>query len=220
MSIERGKERLLLIEQEIDALINSEKYKQLEKKNRAWAVPKPTDQEQGEWGLLKEQLSDLEEQQNFWQTVLLNAMEQDLIRKERKKERAIRSVRVLLTSFALRLYSMYRFETRYETPTFGDVLHATQFKSLKAILDYFSGKKKRNPHWDALRNSFTQEQWIYFFELNYEVNGAFHTTLTQRDGKTLIVLPSKGFHPKLVQDAMEQMGYDVTDLDIQQADSE
>jgi hypothetical protein len=45
------------LDQEIKASENSEEYKTLARKNRAWAVPKLTEQEKGEWQLLKEKLA-------------------------------------------------------------------------------------------------------------------------------------------------------------------
>ena len=45
---------LVQLEQEIKALENSEEYKTLAYKNRAWVVLKPTEQEKGEWQLAKE----------------------------------------------------------------------------------------------------------------------------------------------------------------------
>ena len=39
---------------EMKALENSEEYQTLSNRNSAWARPKPTEQEKGEWQLLKE----------------------------------------------------------------------------------------------------------------------------------------------------------------------
>ena len=52
---------LVQLDQEIKALENSEEYKTLASKNRAWAVPNPTEREKGEWLLLKEKLDELKE---------------------------------------------------------------------------------------------------------------------------------------------------------------
>jgi hypothetical protein len=53
-------QELKAVAKKIEELKNSEVYKTLAKKNRVWAVPKPTEEEKGEWGLLKEELFELE----------------------------------------------------------------------------------------------------------------------------------------------------------------
>lgn len=51
--------KLDTIEQEIKATESSDEYKALSRKNRAWAVPNPSEEEKGEWTLLKEKIDDL-----------------------------------------------------------------------------------------------------------------------------------------------------------------
>jgi FtsZ-binding cell division protein ZapB len=61
------------VEQAIDAMVNSNEYKELKHKNRAAAVPAPTNQEKGKRKLLKERLASLEDQKKFWQEAVLSS---------------------------------------------------------------------------------------------------------------------------------------------------
>jgi hypothetical protein len=46
MQTSHAEQKLDQVEQEIKDLIDSEEYKLLAKKNRAWVTPKPTDEEE------------------------------------------------------------------------------------------------------------------------------------------------------------------------------
>ena len=228
-SIIDDKRKLEQIEQRIQDLVNSEEYKQLEKINRAWATPKPNEQEKGEWKLLQEQIAKLEHDKNFWQKVILNSFashvrKQDSVRKEYKRETATKSERAVLSSIADHLYSVYEFDTNYPSgPTFGDVMTKTGFHFRKQVIDYFSSKTEKVPKEssiDDIRGFFTKEQWIYFVELNHRVNGELHSNLKKRNGKTVIVLESDIYDPELLADAMNRIGVDPAHLDIKNADSD
>jgi hypothetical protein len=110
----------------------------------------------------------------------------------------------------------------FDNPTFEDVMEAAQFKSVKAILDHFSPKANNKSNVDSgdIREFFRKEQWIFFLELNSLANEELHSSLYQSDGKTTIVLPSTLFNPELVQDVMERIGFDATQLVIKNADSD
>ena len=79
-------QELKAVEQEIKALENSDEYTTLAKKNRAWAVPKPTETEKGEWGLLKEKLAELKERRRDYVQIILstNAHKADSTRNKYK----------------------------------------------------------------------------------------------------------------------------------------
>jgi DNA repair exonuclease SbcCD ATPase subunit len=86
---------LKAVEQEIKTLENREEYKTLAKKNRAWAVLKPTEEEKGEWGLLKEKLAKLEKHKEFYQKAILSTnshslKKADSTHKKYKKDTAIK----------------------------------------------------------------------------------------------------------------------------------
>ena len=89
------------LDQEIKALENSEEYKTLARKNRAWAVPKPTEQENGEWQLLKEKLSALKKKEDFYQNAILSTnahsvKKSDKTRKGYKKDTAVKDEIVIV----------------------------------------------------------------------------------------------------------------------------
>ena len=95
------KQKLEQIEQKIEDLTDSEEYKDLAKKNFPRATQKPTEQEKGDWTLLKDKLSELKNDKSFWQNVILNSTasyvrKQDSTRKGYKKESASKSSRDLL----------------------------------------------------------------------------------------------------------------------------
>ena len=218
-----------LIEQKIEKLINSEEYKDLANKNRAWAQPKPTEQQQGEWKLLQEQLTQLKKKEEFWQNAILTSntshmKKQDSVRKGYKKEIAAKSQRALLTSIANHLYSMYDFKVQYDDPTFGDVMYATEFKSRKAIRDYFLSKKKaKEIESSGLKDCYTEEEWTYLVDMNHAVNYELHSNLKEtKDGTTVVVLQENFYKAKLVTKIMVKTGLveDADHLDVKNAESD
>jgi hypothetical protein len=223
------REKLEEVEQKISDLISSVEYKDLANNNRAWAQPKPTEQQKGEWNLLQEQLTQLKKKEEFWQNAILSsnasqAKKQDSVRKGYKKEAATKSERAMLSSIADHLYSKYVFETNYDDPTFGDVMEATGFKSRKAILHYFYLKKKsKEIENDELKDYFTEQEWIYLIDLNYAVNRELHSYLKrEQDGTTVVVLEEKFYDVKLVTKIMVKTGVveDAEHLDVKMAESD
>jgi hypothetical protein len=208
------------VEQEIKAFTKSEEYKLLAKKNGAWSRPKPTDEEKADWELLQVQLRELKDHKKFWQDVILSSTasyvrKQDSVRKEYKKRSAPKSAIELLTKVADHLYSIYKFETKFDDATFGDVMEATQFKNRRAIIDHFSNNNKNANIGDRdMKDYFIEDDWIFLLELNFLTNAALHSSFTQSDDKITIVLPSPAFKPKNVQRLMEQMGIDAAQLEF------
>jgi hypothetical protein len=226
-SLEEDKRQLIETNREIKDVMNSGEYKLLAARNRAWVTPKATDQERADWAFLQERLSDLRAIREFWQDTILHsisshARKKDSNRKEHKKKAASKSVGEFLTKIADHLYSIYRFETRFDDATFGDVMEAAQFKNRRAIVDYFSLKANNTTNADGgnIRDSLSEDEWIYLLELNFMENAELHSRLKQTDGKTTIVLPSTSFQPKLVQGLMTKMGLDIAHFDIKNADSD
>jgi hypothetical protein len=136
------------LDQEIKALENSEEYKTLSCKNRAWAVPKPTEQEMGEWQLLKEKRADLKKEKGFYQKLMLSTnahlvKKSDKTRKGYKKDTAIKDERLLLSDVAITLWEQFGFSLEHRRkPTFGDLTRAAGFKNEGAVRDYFRKKAK------------------------------------------------------------------------------
>lgn len=223
-----AEQKLEEVEQKISDLINSAEYKDLANKNRAWAQPKPTEQQKGEWNLLQEELTQLKLDKSFWQNAILSSnasqfKKQDSVRKGYKKEAATKSERAMLSSIADHLYSKYVFETNYDDPTFGDVMEATGFKSRKAITLYFSLKKSKEIENDELKDYFTEQEWIYLIDLNYAVNRELHSYLKrEKDGTTVVVLEERFYDAKLVTKIMVKTGVveDAEHLDVKNAESD
>ncbi len=183
------------LEQEIRALENSEEFKTLASKNRAWAVPKPTEQEKGEWQLLKEKLADLKKKQDFYQNAILStnahsAKKSDKTRKGYKKDTAIKDERLLLSDVAIKMWERFGFTLqRYGKPTFGDFHWAAGFKDDDDVHDYFRKKAKGEVQEDKIKESLTEKQWIWLIRLNQRVNQLLHDTLiTNQDGSLRLVL--------------------------------
>ncbi|KAJ1498576.1 hypothetical protein HMI54_010304 [Coelomomyces lativittatus] len=225
MQLSKAEEQLIEVNKEIKALIHSEEYKELTRKNHGWAVLAPTNHEKGEWELLKEKLMKLEEDKKFWQKVMLNitasyVQKQDPIRKEYKKKSVPKSSRDFLITIAKHLYSIYRFPLRFDHPSFGDVKEAAGFKNTKDVFNYFSArvnlKTSTDSNHDVIQNFFSQAQWIYFLDLNAQLHGG----LTMTNDITTILLPPSAFQPKLVQDVLEKIGFDPTHFDIKEGNSD
>jgi hypothetical protein len=138
------------------------------------------------------------------------------------KKKSAKSAREFLTAIAHHLYTIYKFEPRFDYPTFGDVMRAAKFKNPNTILDHFSkaNNQKNVDSGGDIRDFFGKDQWIYFLYLNSLVNEELQCSLTQGVGTTTIVFPSSEFQPMLVQDALEQIGFDATQFDIKNADSD
>jgi hypothetical protein len=190
---------LVKIEREIEALVNSEEYKTLASKNRAWATPTPTVQEKGDWKLLKEKLAELKMQEDFYQNAILSTnahsvKKSDKIRKGYKKDTAIKDERLLLSDVAIKMWERFQFPLqRYGKPTFGDFQWAAGFKDDDDVRDYFlkkeEGEKKGEIKEYKIKDSFSKELWIWLIRLNQRVNQLLHDTLiSNQDGSLRLVL--------------------------------
>jgi hypothetical protein len=185
------------IEQEIKQLENSEEYKTLAKKNRAWALPKPTEQEKGEWQDLKDKLDDLKKKEEFYQKAILSTInahavvkKSDKIRKQNKIDTAIEDERRLLASAAIKMWERFQFQCEFDnSPTFDDLMWAAGFNDRGDARDYFRKKENGQVEEDEIKESFTEEAWILLLELNQRVNALLHDTLTtKQDGSLRLVL--------------------------------
>ena len=180
------------LEQEIKALENSETFKTLASKNRAWAVLKPTEQEKGEWQLLKEKLADLKKKEDFYQKAILSTnahsvKKSDKTRKGYKKDTGIKDERLLLSDVAITMWERFQFACAYEDgPSFGDLKRASGFSTYKDVRNYFRKKAKGE---DDIKESLTEKEWIWLIGLNQRVNPLLHDKLiTNQDGSLRLVL--------------------------------
>ena len=186
---------LVQVEQEIKSLENSEEYKTLANKNRAWAVPQPTEQEKGEWQLLKEKLAALKQKEDFYQKAILSTnahsvKKSDKTRKGYKKDTAIKDERLLLSDVAITMWERFGYTLEHNgKPTFGDFKRAAGFKNDGDVRDYFRKKAKAEVKEDDIKESFTKEAWIWLIGLNQRVNPLLHDKLiTNQDGSLRLVL--------------------------------
>jgi hypothetical protein len=183
------------IYKEIKALENSEEFKTLASKNRAWAVPKPTEEEKGEWQILKEKLADLKKNEDFHQKSILSMNVQsvkksDKTRKGYKKDTAIKDERLLLSDVAITMWERFQFDCAYEEgPSFGDLKRASQFNNCKDVRNYFRKKATGAVKEDDIKESLTEKEWIWLIGLNQRVNPLLHDKLiTNQDGSLRLVL--------------------------------
>eukprot|EP00804_Cyclotella_cryptica_P001862 CCRYP_019353-RA/>CCRYP_019353-RA protein AED:0.08 eAED:0.08 QI:0/-1/0/1/-1/1/1/0/338 len=183
------------LDQEIKALENSEEYKTLAYKNRVWAVPKPTEQERGEWQLLNEKLAYLKKTEDFYRNAILSmnahsVKKSDKTRKEYKRDTAIKDERLLLSDVAIKMWERFEFDCVFEDgPSFGDLKRAAGFGNCKDVRDYFQRKARGEVQEDDIKDSLTKEAWIWLIGLNQRVNGLLHDTLiTNKDGSLRLVL--------------------------------
>ena len=182
------------LEQEIKALENSENFKTLSSKNRAWAVSKPTEEEKGEWQILNEKLADLKKKKDFYQNAILSTnahsvKKSDKTRKEYTKGTAIKDERLLLSDVAIKMWGRFRFLRRFGQATFEDFQWAAGFKNEDDVHDYFRKKANGEVQEDKIKESFTEKQWIWLIRLDQRVNQLLHDTLfTNQDGSLRLVL--------------------------------
>ena len=194
---------LFQLDQEIKALENSEEYKTLAYKNRAWAHPKPTEQEKGEWELLKEKLAYLKKKEDFYQKAILSTnvhsvKKSDKTRKRYKKDTAIKDERLLLSDVAITMWERFQFDCVYEdTPSFGDLKRASGFSTWKDVRNYFRRKAKGEVMEDDIKESLNEEEWILLISLNQRVNPLLHSKLNMnRDGSVRLVLEHDVYEDK------------------------
>jgi hypothetical protein len=187
--------QLVQLEQEIKALENSEEYKTLAYKNRAWAVPISTEQEKEEWQLLKEKLADLKKKEDFYQNAIMSTnahsvKKSDKTRKGYKKDTAIKDERLLLSDIAIKMWERFGFTLqRNGKPTFGDFQWAAGFRDDGDVRDYFRKKAKGEVQEDKIKESLTEKEWIWLIRLNQRVNQLLYDTLiTNQDGSLRLVL--------------------------------
>jgi hypothetical protein len=192
--------KLDAVEQEIKALENSEEYKTLAKKNRAWAAPKPTEAEKGEWGLLKEKLAELKKKEEFYQNAILSTnahsvKKADSTRKKYKKDTAIKDGRLFLSTIAKRMWEQFGFPVEIEdSPTFGDVIKAAELRNSYQVRDYFRKREAGKVEADQIKDSNTEDEWIKMIEMDRRVNRLLHDEMVKNDdGSYRLVLESEEY---------------------------
>jgi hypothetical protein len=220
---------LVQLDQEIKALENSKEFRTLANKNRAWAVPKPTEQEKGEWQLLKEKLADLKKKENFYQNAILSTnahsvKKSDKTRKGYKKDTAIKDERLLLSDVAIKMWEQFQFDCEYENkPTFGDLKRASGFKDDGDVRNYFRKKAKGEVQKDDIKDSLSKEEWILLIELNQHVNNLLHGTLiTNEDGSLRLVMEHdfyEGGH-KVAEELVRRLYRAKKEVDVKDATSD
>ena len=195
--------KLDYLEQEIMQLENSEEYKTLAHKNRAWALPKPTEQEKGEWDLLKKKLDELKERRKEHVNIILSmnshsVKKSDKTRKGYKKDTAIKDERLLLSDVAITMWKQFGFTLERDgKPTFGDFKRAAGFKDDDDVSGYFAKRTKEQVKKDDIKESLTEEEWILLIGLNQRVNPLLHSKLnTNRDGSVRLVLEHDVYEDK------------------------
>jgi hypothetical protein len=182
---------LFQLEQEIKALKNSQEYQILASKNLVWILPRPTEEEKGEWLLLTEKLADLERKRKFYEkTIVQSVKKSDKTRKEYKKDTAIKDERLLLSDVAITMWRRFGFDCAHEdSATFGDLKRAAGFKNCKDVHDYFRKKARKEIQEDEIKESLTEKQWIWLIRLNQRVNRLLHDSMiTNQDGTIRLVL--------------------------------
>ncbi len=220
---------LVQLDQEIKALENSEEFKTLADKNRAWAVPKPTEQEKGEWQLLKEKLADLKKKEDFYQKAILSTnahsvKKSDETRKGYKKDTAIKDEKLLLSDVAIKIWERFEFACAFEDgPSFGDLKRAAGFGNCKDVRNYFRRKAKGEVQEDDIKDSLTKEAWIWLIGLNQRVNPLLHDTLiTNDDGSLRLVLEHDVYEGgrKLAEELVRTLYGPEKKVDIKDASSD
>ena len=196
---------LAQIEQEIKTLENSEEFKTLASKNRVWANPKPTEQEVGEWKLLKEKLAYLREKEDFHQKAILSTnahsvKKYDKTRKGYKADTAIKDERLLLSSISRKIWEKLPFNCEFDnSPTFGDLKRAAKFRYNRDVHDYFTKRANRQVQEEEIKESLTAEEWIWLIGLNQRVNLLLHDSLiANQDGILRLVL-----EPEVYKDGVD-----------------
>ena len=227
-------EKLEAVEKKIEALENSEEYKELANKNKAWVVPKPTDAEKGEWLILTVKLAELKKKEAFWEQAILTSntaqvRKTDTVRKGYKKETAAKTERQALTEVADYLYSLYHFPTKFNNPSFGDAISALGFHNSSLIQTYFQKPTpntvytKRTGIQGLMEDVYSPQEWDYLVQLNNHVNINLHSGLPkQADGKKVIILDSLFYKPSIMESVMMKSKVVVskTELDIKDAKSD
>ena len=217
------------LDQEIKALENSEEYKTLANKNRPWAFPKPTEQEMGEWKLLKEKLADLKKKEDFYQNAILSinshsVKKSDKTRKGYKKDTAIKDERLLLSDVAIKMWERFGFPFAFEDgPSFGDLKRAAGFVNCQDVREYFRRKAKGEVQEDEIKDSLTKEEWILLIELNQRVNKLLHGTLiTNEDGSLRLVLEHDVYEDghKVAEELVQRLYESSKKVDIKDASSD
>ncbi|KAI3634848.1 hypothetical protein MIR68_007229 [Amoeboaphelidium protococcarum] len=220
-------------ENEIKQIVNSEEYKEL-RKIFVWGkvdenIPESRREQGAQLLLLQERLQDLKDSirrnEELWKSCnALNATSNahlvkkaDFTRKEYKRSTAVRDERLFLSDLASQAYRKFKFPTLYpESPTFGDYLSAAGFYKKENVQAYFDAKRKGSAEPNAIRDSLTEEIWLYCITLNSRVNPILHDHLpVYPDGKRYLVLENDMYFPKLVQEAMNLLYDEDVQLEIQ-----
>jgi hypothetical protein len=211
------------------ALENSEEYQTLSNRNSAWAHPKPTEQEKGEWQLLKEKFADLKKKEEFYQKAILSmnahsVKKSDKIRKVYKKDTAIKDERLLLSDVAITMWERFGFTLERDgKPTFGDFKRAAGFRDDDDVIGYFAKRKKGKVKEDEIKESLNEEEWILLISLNQRVNPLLHTKLNRnRDGSVRLVLEHDVYEDKarVAENIVQKLYGPEKNVDIKDASSD
>ena len=187
-------EKLWELEKEIKKLEDSEEYKTLAYKNRAWTLPQPTEQEKGEWHLLNKKLDELKANRQDHVKIISSINSNSSAKKaekfRKKHATAIKDERLLLADVASKLWEKFRFDCEHENmPTFEDLRRASGFKQAGDVRDYFRRKAKGEVKEDEIKESFRKDVWIWLIGLDQRVNELLHDTLIENeDGSLRLVL--------------------------------
>jgi hypothetical protein len=217
------------IDLEIKALENSEVYQTLAHKNQAWASPKPTEKEKGEWRLLKEKLAELKKKEDFYRKVILSmnahsVKKSDKTRKGYKKDTAIKDERLLLSDVAMKMWKKFKFPCGLENkPTFGDFTRAAGFKNDGDVRDYFRKKEEGKIKEVEIKESFPEEEWIWLIGLNQHVNPLLHDKLIMnQDGSLRLVLEHELYEDgaRIAENVIKRLYGTAKNVDIKDAASD
>ncbi|KAI3656503.1 hypothetical protein MP638_006688, partial [Amoeboaphelidium occidentale] len=168
--------KLDTIEQEIKAIESSDEYKALSRKNRAWAAPKPSEEEKGEWTLLKEKIDDLKKKEEFYQKAILSTntyqvKKADSTRKKYKEDLAAMDERLFLSTITKRI--------------------KTGFKNNFCVREYFRKRAAGMAEPDRIKDSNTEDEWIKMLEMSKYANHILQDEMVKKaDGTYRLVLES------------------------------
>lgn len=167
----------------------------MEYKNRAWAVPKPTEQEEGDWQRLKGKLDELKLNRPNHVKIIVSTnshsvKKSDKTHKRYKKDIAIKDERLLLSDVAFMVWEKFHFPLTFEfSPTFGDLRKESGFIHCSDVRGYFYTKSSGLVKKDDINEFLTAKEWIWLIGLDLRVNGLLHDKLiTNQDGSFRLVL--------------------------------
>jgi hypothetical protein len=228
-------QRLRELQDEVKSIKDSEEYKRVSRYGNAWIARNAhSDEEQRDlasWQMLKQQLDALEAQRKDWvrlieSTHVQQVKKKDTTRKDYKREMAVRSQRGIVNTIASQLYADYDFPILFEDPTFGDVLAAVGFYNRNRICKYFATKMnpdckytKREGTIKDLENVFTQDQWMYLFQMHNYANTKLHRSLPMDQGKMTVVVENELYAPETIRGIFKVVMKTKVEIDVKNAES-